>query len=233
MGSFSTKGLATKINPTPSTSASYREYMNYINGLQNSDPTYNPDGSVNFNGAITNNTLNMDKAYTMVNAQLKIEQDYLAAQNSINDLLNFTQNMFATSTCNTAAITSEMRSETISTIIGTTTTNKALVWDKTDVSAASAVANSNIILLTAAGQQFVQMLASGVGSSDPAAVGLINSLVAMDTFHTKDQIVDFTPGGTTFGQIQVWIVGEINKYNNTCTLVGKTNLSEWGIQSSN
>lgn len=217
-------GLRNNTRTNNNIGTSYTEYMNYVNNLSSSNNPYNPDGSVDFTGALTN----IDKAYRSIDLQIIIENDYLAAQLNIKNFLTTTKEIFTDLTCKKSSTNTEILTNVFIPIVGTTTPNKPLIWDLTDVDAAITVTNNNKTYLN---EKALILAADPTNVS--LAAGIITDIITRNTWHTRDQVNDFTQSEevNTFNQIQNWIVGKINTYNNACT-IDKSTLAEWGIMSN-
>jgi hypothetical protein len=214
MGSLSDAGLLG--GKKPSQDNTFNEYMAYLGtldtqlaaneaqlaanqGSSNGTGSYKPDGSINF----SQNFANRAVALETINNQLAIENQYLGTQNTIFNLIDATQNAFASSTCSDT-----IKTEVTNQITGDYTGVKDLTWNKTDIARVSPITVNNITSLTSV------LTAVQNNTNDAAVPGLVAPLTTMNTLHSAAIVSSYASGGTLYNQIRNWLVGKVT--SNTC-----------------
>jgi len=183
------------------------------NSATNNSVSYNTSGAINFSQPFANKAVALDS----INSQIATENQYLATQNNIYNLLDATQNTFTSSVCSTSII-----NEATNQITGNYTGVKDLSWNKIDVVLASTSASNNLSTLN--------IVSSSVQNTtvDSAIPGIVQPLTTMNTLHSAASVVSYSTGGTAYENIKSWVATKINA-NRAC-LSNISTLGQWGIQ---
>jgi len=210
MGALSESGLLGGKKPTYEDS--YNEYMQYLSGLDTeynastNTGYYNSDGSINYNQTFTNRAI----ALETINAGITVETQYLATQSALYTALTSLQNAFNSSTCSEA-----VKTGVVSQITGDYTGIKDLTWNLKDIARESALATSNISLMSGVQNQVQNT------TNDSAVISLVQPLTTMKA-HSATTVNSYSSGGTAYNQIKDWIVSKIN--SNGCVSITTTDL---------
>lgn len=255
LGSLQDRGLLGGGRPREDTS--YEDYMNYLNALdqqlqassspffnQNPNPQNQPGGSggsgsnfggssgagggsvgsrtgiVNNSGSFNNfsqNFASRDLALGTINSQINTENQYSTAQNNIFNLLDATQKAFTNSSCDSA-----VKTEVQEQITGDFTGIKDLVWNKKDIANTQAVTNTNVTALNQA-KSILDSL-----TNDSYAPAVVQNLSTLTNLHPASSIADFSPNGTTYEQVKVWVSSKIYSFGTSCG-INLSQFTPWGI----
>ncbi len=220
------KGIRGQNTSRPSTTRedNLAELRRLAQAADNSGSSYTPVANNTTYNQTSRNTsftpevfTERDEVLRLTGEQITLENEFLAAQNNIYDLLFNTQNLFINSTCDNTIknnIISELNGNLI---VGSST----LPWNMRDSKEAATIASNNIKTLS-------ETRAAVVNVTTDLMVPIIADRLIDMTWHDRESITKISPGGSGFIAVVDWVKDNIN-INRAC--VGDTSvLSPWGIQ---